>query len=280
MSVFTLRPKKPFWVTAATLFIVVTLVIPSSASAAVYPNSMAALGDSITRAYNTGSAWVDAPANSWTTGTNTSVNSLYLRFKAANPLITGKAYNDAKSGAKMADLLGQVATANGQRVEYVTILMGANDACTSSESTMTAVATFRSQFQSAMNSLVASSPNVRIYVLSIPDVYNLWSVLKSNSSARFTWALFRICQSMLKNPTSTLQADVDRRARVRQRVIDFNTQLAQVCALYVQCRFDNNATFGTQFVTSDVSTRDYFHPSLAGQAKLAGVAWANSGFAP
>jgi len=27
-------------------------------------------------------------------------------------------------------------------------------------------------------------------------------------------------------------------------------------------------------VRSDVSTRDYFHPSLAGQAKLASVTWA------
>lgn len=278
MPAVSLRPRKQFWVTITTLFIVVALVLPSSASAAVYPNSMAALGDSITRAYNTGSAFADAPANSWSTGTNASVNSLFLRFRAGNPNIV--AYNDGKSGAKMADLLGQAATANGQRVEYVTILMGANDACTSSESTMTAVATFRSQFQSALNSLVASSPNVRIYVLSIPDVYNLWAVLKNNSSARFTWTLFRICQSMLKNPSSTAQADVDRRARVRQRVIDFNTQLAQVCALYIQCRFDNNAVYSTQFVASDVSTRDYFHPSLAGQAKLAGVAWAASGFAP
>jgi hypothetical protein len=38
-----------------------------------YPNSMASLGDSITRAYNTGSfPFTDAIANSWSTGTSTN----------------------------------------------------------------------------------------------------------------------------------------------------------------------------------------------------------------
>ena len=54
-------------------------------------------------------------------------------------------------------------------------------------------------------------------------------------------------------------------------------RLAQGCALYVHCRFDGNAVFNTAFTTSDVSTRDYFHPSLAGQTKLALVTW-NAGY--
>jgi hypothetical protein len=41
-----------------------------------YPNSMAATGDSITRAYNTGTLpFSDRPDNSWSTGTRTSVGS-------------------------------------------------------------------------------------------------------------------------------------------------------------------------------------------------------------
>jgi hypothetical protein len=99
------------------------------------------------------------------------------------------------------------------------------------------------------------------------------AVLKDNYWARLAWRAYGICQSMLANPRSTAQADIDRRARVRQREIDFNTQLAQVCAQYIHCRFDGNAVFNTAFTASDVSTRDYFHPSLAGQTKLARVSW-------
>lgn len=246
-----------------------------------YPDSMASTGDSITRAYNTGPLrFTDAPANSWSTGTSSSVNSMYLRILAQNPNISGKNYNDAVTGAKMDDLANQVAAVNTRQVEYVTILMGANDVCTSSESTMTSVTDFRAQFQTAMDSMASGSPNARVYVVSIPNIYQLWEILKDKRAARTTWSKWDICQSMLANPLSTREADVDRRERVRQRNIDFNTQLAQVCAAFANCRFDNNAVFNTAFVETDVSDRDYFHPSLAGQAKLALVAWKASGLAP
>ena len=266
--------------TLALLLLVILLAPHAQATraATTYPNSMASMGDSITRAYNTGStAFIDAPANSWSTGTSTTVNSLYSRILAVNSTMSGKNYNNAVTGAKMTDLVGQVTRTNSQNVEYVTILLGANDACTSSESTMTSVANYRSQFETAMKNLTTGSPNAKIYVMSVPNVYNLWSVLKGNASARATWSLLGICQSMLANPTSTKQTDANRRERVLQRVKDYNTQLAEVCALYTQCRFDNNAVFNTTFLASHVSTRDYFHPSVAGQAKLAQVAWDASG---
>src|SRR5437867_3377620 len=63
-----------------------------------WPASIASTGDSITRAYNTGSVpFSDAPANSWSTGTNASVNSHYSRILAAYPGIGGHNYNDAVS---------------------------------------------------------------------------------------------------------------------------------------------------------------------------------------
>ncbi len=245
------------------------------------PNSMSAVGDSITRAYNTcSSAFADCPPNSWSAGTSATVNSHYSRVLASNPSISGKSFNDAKSGAKMGDLNGQVSIVNSRGVDYVTILMGGNDVCTSSASTMTSVATFSVQFRTAMTTLTGGSPNTRILVSSVPDVYNLWATLKNNGSARFVWAVFGICQSMLANPLSTAQADVDRRASVRQRNIDFNTELSTVCAAFVNCLFDGNAVFNTKFTSTDVSTRDYFHPSINGQRRLACVTWGAGYWAP
>jgi lysophospholipase L1-like esterase len=238
-----------------------------------YPNSIASTGDSITRAFN--DCWfpyVDCPSASWSTGT--ASYSHYRRIQGANPGITGRSYNHAVSGADMADLQGQVQGVVGRRAEYVTILMGANDVCASSEAGMTDVGVFRAQFAAAMASLTTSLPASRIFVSSIPDIYQLFSLYRYDLGANAVWAVAGICQSMLAYPFSNLPADVARRARVRQRNIDYNTQLAQVCALYVQCRFDGNAVFNTAFVRSDVTTRDYFHPSPAGQAKLAAITWA------
>jgi PKD repeat protein len=151
--------------------------------------------------------------------------------------------------------------------------MGGNDLCTDTVAEMTAVATFRSQFVAAMNALTAGSPDTRVYVASIPNAYQLWQLFRSNWWARTVWSIGGVCQSLLANPTSSQTVDVQRRATVAQRNADYNTQLAQVCALYVQCRFDGNAVFNTAFTASDVSG-DYFHPSIAGQAKLAAVSWA------
>jgi lysophospholipase L1-like esterase len=264
-----------------TAVLAVAALLPTAGSAAVpLPSSMASTGDSITQAYNTGGLFTENPAASWSTGTTAAVNSQYLRIKARNSAINGHAFNDSKTGAVMANLDAQLATAAGQHVGYVTILVGANDACTSSVATMTSVATFRSQFATALQRFSAASPGTRIFVASIPNVSTLWSLLKGNGSARLVWAVGKICQSMLGNPTSTAAADVSRRAQVVQRVVDFNTQLAQVCAGYSLCRFDGNAVFNTAFTTTDVNTRDYFHPSISGQAKLASVTWAAGFWAP
>jgi hypothetical protein len=77
-----------------------------------YPNSMAATGDSITRAYNTGTLpFFDRPDNSWSTGTRTMVGSHYSRILTAEPAILGRNYNQAVTGAKMAGLWAQAQVA-------------------------------------------------------------------------------------------------------------------------------------------------------------------------
>jgi lysophospholipase L1-like esterase len=251
---------------------VVALAAAPAATAVPPPSSMAATGDSITRAFNTGPIpYLDAPANSWSTGSNASVNSHYRRLLPLNPAI--RAYNVAVSGADMADLEDQARLAVSLNVQYVTVLMGANDVCASSEGAMTPVDTFAAQFEAGLATL-AGLPGASIYVLSIPDVYRLWEVYRTSLTAWLVWSSARICQSLLANPWSYSSGDVARRARVRQRNIDYNTKLAEVCARYPTCRFDGNAIFNTPFTRSDVTTRDYFHPSLAGQTKLAAASWA------
>ncbi len=257
------------------------LLLPAGASAqTALPTSMAAAGDSITRAYNTGGLYTDNPAGSWATGTSSTVVSHYSRLLARTAAISGKNLNVARTGAKVADLAGQLATAGAAQPGYLTILIGANDACAGSEAGMTSLVDFRSRVASALAAFSAASPGSVILLASIPDVYQLWSLFKSTSGARSAWSLFGICQSLLARPTSTLQADVDRRLRVRQRVIDYNTILAEECARIARCRWDGGVVFQTAFTKSDITTRDYFHPSVAGQKKLAAATWGASYWAP
>ena len=60
-----------------------------------------------------------------------------------------------------------------------------------------------------------------------------------------------------------------------KRVVDFNAQLADVCATYASCKYDGGAVYGYPFQLSHLSTWDYFHPNETGQAILA--AWSSAG---
>jgi len=255
----------------ATAFV---LVIPTRAAAAPpYPRVMASAGDSITRAFDANwSCFLrDCPQYSWSTGTSSSVYSHYRRLLTVAPQLYGRAYNDARSGARMTHLAGQLATAANQNADYVTILMGANDVCTSSIGAMTPVATFESQFRSALASFTTARPKARVFVSSIPNVYRLWALFHSNPLAVGVWQQFGICQSMLNiNNTET------QRQQVLSRLKADNAALARVCAGFAQCRWDNYATYLTAFSTSDVSSVDYFHPSVRGENRLASVSWAAS----
>lgn len=240
-----------------------------AAAAPLPPHRIAAVGDSITRAFDVSSSYYlkDAPELSWATGSDARVQSHYSRLLPGNPSLQRE--NDALTGAKMIALKGQMATALANGADYVTVLMGANDVCTTTVSGMTPVETFRAQFSEAMAQI--QGKNVRVFVSSIPNVNRLHALFATSSSARFAWSLYGVCQSLL----SSRATSTDRQA-VADRVVADNGVLRDVCGQYPNCAWDGGATYGVSFAKTDVSTIDYFHPSIAGQAKLALTAWTAS----
>jgi lysophospholipase L1-like esterase len=254
----------------ATLVLTGAVATPAAAQEHPVPDSIASMGDSITRAFNACGFYFDCTSRSFSTGTTSEVNSHYLRIRAVNPDINGNNFNRAESGARADDMPGQAAAVVATGAEYVTMLIGANDACTSSEAAMTPVATFRAHIDGALATLQAGLPDARLLVISIPDIKRLWEVGHTSGTARFFWALGGICQSMLANPTSFADQDVARRDRVQQRVIDYNAELAAACAAHgSNCTFDGNTVFNFPFQLSHLSGWDYFHPNTTGQALLA-----------
>jgi lysophospholipase L1-like esterase len=238
------------------------------------PDRMAAIGDSISQAYDDCCYYGNHPQDSWSTGwgyPSNGVDSHYARILAANPAIAGNDHDDAVAGAKVADIGTQVQQAISQRAQYVTILIGANDVCTSAAAAMTPTATFQSEFRTAVRSLRAGLPGAHIFVSSIPNIYRLWSVLRFNPIAELVWYGAGICQSMLSPFNSSTE-----RQRVLAQVVADNGALAQVCLSTPGCRWDADATFNYSFGASQISHLDYFHPNRSGQAVLAAETWAAS----
>jgi lysophospholipase L1-like esterase len=273
------RPRRAVSLAALTLVallafagVIVTTALSASAAPAL-PSSIAAIGDSITQAFDSCCLWGNHPSHSWSTGYDSGdgITSHYEHVLAANGGISGHYHNDAVTGSKMAAGPGQAASAVSQGAQYVTILLGANDVCTSSKSTMTSTTDFRNQFTSTMNTLQGLPSGAHVFVSSIPNIYQLWSVLHTRILAEAVWKVAGICQSML----STSNSEADRQA-VLAHEKELNGVLQTVCASYANCRFDNNAVFNTSFSSSQVSSLDYFHPNQSGQALLANITWAAS----
>jgi lysophospholipase L1-like esterase len=241
----------------------------AAAPAPPLPDSMAAIGDSITQAVDVCCFYGNWPGHSWSTGNVPldGIASHYERLRARNPAIRGHRWNNAVSGAQMADAPGQARSTVGQGAEYVTILMGANDLC-GWDGTLTPTATFRAQFTKTLDILRTGLPASRVFVASIPNLYQLWSILRTNPVAQAVWQAAGICPSMLNffNSPADRQAVIDREA-------ELNQVLESVCATWSNCRFDNYLTYNYAFSRSMVSKLDYFHPSLSGQATLATLTW-------
>lgn len=278
-SVLSTRVRRTLAAATAAVVLVGGLLAAAPATAALpLPTRMAALGDSITQASMTCSLLLVCPSNSWSTGSNSTVASHATRLRAQGTSLA--AYNDAVPGAVAADLPGQARWAVAQRAQYVTIEIGANDACADDVAGMTTTASFAGSVQTTLATLSAGAAQPQIFVASIPNLKRLWELNKSSLSARIAWAAFGFCDSMLAKPTSTAAADVQRRDAVQQRVNEYNDALAAACAATARCLFDGYAVANYAFAKADISTKDYFHPSVAGQRTLAALTWAVSPYRP
>ncbi len=234
------------------------------------PASIAAAGDSITRGFDACSVLADCPEVSWATGSDPGVNSLAARLLGPTE-VAARSWNHAVTGSRMADLAGQLASAAEHRPDLVTVMVGSNDACRPSASSMTPVAEFRAGFEKALAGLRAASPASEVYVSSVPDLQRLWQQGKDSPMGRQVWKL-GICQSMLADPLSSAEAATARREQVRARVVEYNEVLRDVCAKDALCRYDGGAVFQYPFAADQLSHWDWFHPGKGGQARLAELA--------
>jgi lysophospholipase L1-like esterase len=232
-----------------------------------FPSSMVALGDSLTAAFGSCLAPTSCPRNSWSTGNGTQVNSHYKRILDSNPAIADHQVNLAVPGATVADLAGQAAQAAQGSAEYVTVLIGANDAC---RGEMTTPQTFRTQLASALTVIHNGLPNAHILMVGIPNVYRVWEIGHTNKLALGVWKS-GVCPNLLANASSMADADVARRSAFRDRITAYNAEIGGACAAVPHCRFNEIASFA--FELTMLSAIDFFHPNASGQTALAEVTY-------
>jgi lysophospholipase L1-like esterase len=234
-----------------------------------------ALGDSITTAAGTCGPYLRCLDESWATGTQ--VYSVFQRLRAAQPDVNVEPVNLAEPGVGVGYLYTEAEGAVTRKADYVTILIGANDAC---QWPMMSSRAFRAYLDEALAVLEDGRPAARVEILSIPDLGQLWRIEHSSPLALLIWQ-FKECPSMMTNAGSTAAANVRRRRSIGKRINAYNYELAQACKRYHRhlCHWDGGRTHRIRFTTEMVGL-DRFHPNLHGQQELARTPVSPSWFKP
>jgi len=246
----------------------------AAGAAPTYPNAVAVIGGADAAGYASDPAhpFQEARANSWATGTNPAVRSIYSRLLAANPAIRGRAFNFGSHEVSVRDLPSQVrkATLLKTKPELVLVQIMGNDApCDGKDDTR--YAAYQARVTEALQALATGLPKARI--LAVSDWGTIDSYIKAVSSyglgARLTHASKGICSIFAPRTGKVVPEHV---AYLRRTINGYNAAFAAACKSVPTCQYDGGAARRIVLKPADLAHR-YESLSIQGLAKLAAVEW-------
>lgn len=230
-----------------------------------------ALGDSMSTGFNSFLP-LNNKRHSWSTGDSwiRLVNSHYYRLKDALRGVQVVAYNYAVAGSRSRDLPRKAAELAALQPDYVTITMGANDACHEAPQTLANPERFTSAYRTALATLVAARPDVRIVIVPVVDLRQVYEFVNVEHSCHPLIDLRRLFCGPLMSPWAT--ADERRLVLEAREVV--NGEIARLAGEFpANVRVAWSAAEDGAMKVGDVSDIDCFHPSVAGQNLLAEKTW-------
>lgn len=236
-----------------------------------YPDSMAVLGHSQATGENT-EPYEDAETktNTWATGTNPEVNSVYQRILEQNPEIEGRAFNYAEPGATIAMIDQQASLAVEESPDLVLIqTLDADITCPAAEADLQA---FGDGLSAVLDTLAEGSPATRVFIVSqygSPETYanSLTAEQRRALGSRMGGA--GPC-AFVDQQGNLVRKEVDRLEGI---IVAYEKQLAEVCESHANCAHDQGA-FSEAVERPGDFTDDLDHLSIQGHARAAKLAWA------
>ncbi len=280
------------------------------------PKSMAAIGDSISRGTSSSllmirnkRPWVmsnfafrafmtfvlgktramDFERNSWSTGRGRSVSSHAKRLQELLPqgqkLIVK---NFALSGTETEGLFRQLhllkrwsrKKLKQNFPDYLTLMIGANDICNYPFKHMILSRHYALRVRTALREVLETSARTKILISDIPNITALPKLLRNQRifkrrTCGDLWKL-GICKAVTAAKSDAALKAVD--TRIRQ----YNNSLAQMVDDF-QGEFGDRIRMSKSVYSYEFDRRemaiDCFHPSAAGQDKIAKMTWASTWWA-
>ena len=230
------------------------------------------LGDSVSLGVNACAEQGQCAAVSWSGGTDPEVGSVAERLAAASG-VEPDVVNAAKDGGDVQDAIDRIDEVIEAQPQLVTVLLGGNDACGPTLDDMTPTAEYEAGLTTLLGRLNAEVPDATILVMSVPNLMHLWEIGHVNGQAVQAWNSSPSCKNLLGSADDASAEASARRAAVAARVDEYNAAIVRVCAAAERCIDDGGAVFAYDFSADEISAIDFFHPSIAGQRAIAGIAW-------
>lgn len=213
----------------------------------------------------------DAKVNSWATGTNPEINSIYQRLLAVRPQIGDQVSNMAQGGAQAIDLADQARTALQlvPKPELVIIQTIDNDIrCDGTD--VDNVKAFGHSVENALKVIVAASPNAHILIVSQPGRPAEFAAALAkdpDAVAAFTGSgmcdFFNVDGKINQEHVATLTTILE----------SYEAEQARVCATIPQCSTDNGAAAAYVDDITRLVPNDWGHLTVEGQTQFAEIMW-------
>lgn len=292
----------------STLWLGLLCLIPSS-SLAANRYLMAALGDSITAAFLANTSLADPDATdlssihfgfadlltnrstlSWSTGTDipSHFNRLKMLLEGTDGTDELKSYNIAVPGdtseqmfIQAEKLLAKKEIEGYDSVKYVTVMFGANDACTPHFPGGIPLSQMKANLKRGFNELarISQSEPLRVLVGGIPRIPDLGkpAIVSRRTIGDMTCAQFRAdiinsCGAMVDWKTDAeyhkdLQSIEARNSVIQEAAEEAGKEHPNLQVVYSNEMYDSPISYNLLAV-------DCFHPNTTGQALIADKLWA------
>jgi len=213
-----------------------------------------------------------APQNSWATGTNPAVDSIYHRLAAVDPAVRGHADNEAVGGATAATLVEQATQAlsvvPNPRLVIIEII-GTDIACDGSDSSNYPV--FGQQVKAVLDLIAKQAPHTTILLVGWPGQPLQVSKAIIGTPAAQAQSGSGMCSTF----DPDLRLDMKHITTWTGIIEGYESEQAKFCATVPECHTDNGRAthFQVQASYYNYSNYDWQHYNVTGLAALAAFMW-------
>jgi hypothetical protein len=231
-----------------------------------YPDSVAAIGHSAVTGEGTQPGGQEDKANSWATGTNPEVNSIYLRILHSHPAIEGHAINFGTGSADVESLAGQAQGLIAEDPQPELVLIATLDADITCPATQRDFAAYGEALGKVLEELSTKMPGSRFFITTQISTPSRDAAVYSRQE-RATVGGAGPC-AFLDPEGNVVPKELK---RLEAAIAGFKTQLTKACSETDRCSTDQTGQ-GWSMRRSDYSD-DLNHLNLSGQSRWAEYVW-------